>query len=204
MARTLLKSRCAAILALVAATASAELLLYGSFADNIPFGPFATNEEIEVVASLKNLSPDHTITICEGACIGDEFTYSLGAWTSIPNGYSFFHGNGGDTSVGIWKGQIAGPLLPGEEKDFVFGVFVPSSAVVPGWYGVFVNRLQIFAATTDRPMLSQPVFYGNWQVVERASVPESSTLALLSLGLAGLAFSRSKYRLLERQSIYVA
>ena len=77
----------------VAASAQATILLSASFSDNFPFGPFRPRERIEILISLTNTSTDQAITICEGVCIGDEFTYSLGAVASIPNGYSFSVGD---------------------------------------------------------------------------------------------------------------
>ena len=109
----------AAVMAAVcwfACTSHAELLLSGTFSKNIPFGPFLPNEAIEVIASVTNISPDQTITICEGPCIGDSNTYSLGGFASVFLGYSFYFGNLPEEAV--FDGQIAGALLPGEEKDF--------------------------------------------------------------------------------------
>ena len=62
----------------VTASAHAAILLSASFSDNFPFGPFRPRERIEILISLTNTSTDQTITICEGPCIGDALTYSLG------------------------------------------------------------------------------------------------------------------------------
>ena len=125
----------AAVMAAVcwfACTSHAELLLSGTFSKNLPFGPFLPNEVIEVIASFTNISPDQTITICEGPCIGDSYTFSLGGFASVPLGYSFYFGNVAEEAV--FDGQIAGVLLPGEERDFVFGVFSPIGPASPGLY----------------------------------------------------------------------
>ena len=149
------------LLLLVSVHANAALLLGASFSTNLPFGPFLPDEAIEVRVTLTNLSPDQTITICEGVCIGDELTYSLGGLASIPSGYSFFWGN--IPAGSVFDGQIAGALLPGEEKVFVFGIYTPDVTVTPGLYG-FSTQLQIFDATADRLMLTSYTFSGNWEV----------------------------------------
>lgn len=172
--------------ALFAAGAQAELLLSTSFSGNFPFGPFKPNEKIEIVVSLTNVSPDKTITICEGPCIGDSLTYSLGGLASIPTGYSFYFGD--KKAEDVFDGQIEGELLPGQEKDFIFGVYDPDGQVEPGWYS-FRTQLQIFDATADRVMLTSPTFSGQWEV---KSVPEPGTLAVLSISLGGLAFTRRR------------
>jgi hypothetical protein len=43
-------------------------------------------------------------------------------------------------------------LLPGQSKNFVFGQFTPISPVAVGSYPFYI-QMQIFAATTDRPMI---------------------------------------------------
>lgn len=177
-----------AVGAFVATGAQAELLLNTSFSDNFPFGPFRPNEKVEIVVSLTNISSDKTITICEGPCIGDSFTYSLGGQASIPSGYSFYFGD--KKNEDVFDGQIEGKLLPGQEKTFTFGVYDPEGKVDPGWYS-FRTQLQIFDATADRLMLASPTFSGQWEV---KSVAEPGTIAVLSLGLAGLAFTRRRRR----------
>jgi hypothetical protein len=129
---------------------------------------------------VTNVSPDQAITICEGVCIGDANTYSFGAWASIPTGYSFTFGNTRppdlppDTSMGpqesAFDGQIAGVLLPGQEKDFVFGFYTPTEQLSPGWYS-FLTQLQIFDATAERTMLTTTTFSGHWEVVACSQFP---------------------------------
>lgn len=184
--RTLQKLAFLTLGTLLAANAQAELLISTSFADNFPLGPFRPNEKIEIVVSLTNTSPDKTVTICEGPCIGDSLTYALGGLASIPTGYSFYFGD--KKHEAVFDGQIAGELLPGEEKDFIFGVYDPDGKVEPGWYS-FLTQLQIFDATADRLMLATPTFSGQWEV---KSVPEPATLTLLGLGLVGLAFAHRR------------
>src|SRR5688572_25301300 len=104
----------------VTASAQAAILLSASFSDNFPFGPFRPRESIEILISLTNTSTDQTITICEGVCIGDAFTYSLGALASIPNGYSFSFGDRRFDNRLPFDGQIEGTLNPGATEDFVF------------------------------------------------------------------------------------
>jgi MYXO-CTERM domain-containing protein len=93
--------------------------------------------------------------------LGDSNTFSLGGLASIPTGYTFFFGD--EQEEAVFDGQIAGTLLAGAEKDFIFGIYTPLGAVTPGMYP-FSAQLQIFAATADRPMLASPTFSGNWEV----------------------------------------
>ena len=181
--------------AFVAASAQAAILLSASFSDNFPFGPFRPRERIEIVISLTNTSTDQTITICEGPCIGDVFTYSLGGQASIPNGYSFFFG---DRRIeDVFDGQIEGTLNPGATEDFIFGVYDPIGRVPPGRYS-FATQLQIFDATADRLMLDTSTFSGTWQVVLPRAVPEPSSFALLALSLAALVFTRRRKSLVTQ------
>ncbi len=192
--------------AFFATSAQAALLLSTSFSDNFPFGPFRPNENIEIVISVTNTSTTQTVTICEGPCIGNEFTYSFGGQASIPDGYSFYFGN--DPFEAVFDGQIAGVLLPGQEKDFIFGTYTPIDDAAEGFYS-FGTQLQIFDATADRLMLATPTFSGNWEV--KCSefpgggstggcfpgpgpfpVPEPTSLAVLSIGLASLAAIRRR------------
>jgi hypothetical protein len=174
--------------AFVAASAQAAILLSASFSDNFPFGPFRPRERIEILISLTNTSTDQTITICEGVCIGDEFTYSLGALASIPNDYSFSFGDRRFDNRLPFDGQIEGTLNPGATEDFIFGVYNPIGSAAPGRYS-FATQLQIFDATADRLMLDTSTFSGTWQVAFSRVVPEPSSFALLALSLAALAFT---------------
>lgn len=173
-----------AIGTLLATSAQGALLLSTSFSENFPFGPFKPNEKVEVVVSLTNISPDETVTICEGPCLGDSLTYSLGGLASIPSGYSFYFGD--KKAEDVFDGQIEGELLPGDTKEFTFGVYTPDGKAAPGWYS-FSTQLQIFDATVDRVMLASPTFSGRWEV---RSVPEPRTPALLIFGLALVAMLR--------------
>lgn len=185
--------------ALVATSANAALLLSVSYSKNFPFGPFLPNDSIEIVASVTNISPDQTITICEGVCIGDSYTYSFGGLASIPNGYSFYFGNA--PAEAVFDGQIAGALLPGQEKDFIFGVYSPTAPASPGFYS-FSAQLQIFGATLERPMLATSTFSGQWEVLDCKfpgggatdgcfpgpgpfPAPEPGTLTLVVLSVVG-------------------
>jgi PEP-CTERM motif len=175
--------------AFAAASSQAAILLIASFSDNFPFGPFRPRERIEIVISLTNTSTNQTITICEGPCIGDAFTYSLGGAASLPNEYSFFFGN--RRVEDVFDGQIEGTLNPGATEDFIFGVYDPIGRVAPGRYS-FSTTLQIFDATADRLMLDTSTFSGTWQVVLPRAVPEPSSFALLALSLAALVFTRRR------------
>ena len=178
----------------------ASALLAVNFEKSFPFGPFTPNEPIRVIATAVNTSADQPIFLCEGFCVGDSFTYSLGIWDSIPVGYDFQWGNGGDTTAGFLNGTIAGELLPGEAKDFMVGEYSPVSQVQPGTYD-FLVQLQIFAATADLPMVDSSTFSGSWQVVDPTPVPEPTTYALVLAGLGTMALNsrRSKY---QRPSVF--
>lgn len=173
---------------IVAASAQAATLLSASFADNFPFGPFRPRERIEILISLTNTSTDQTLTLCEGVCIGDAFTYSLGALASIPNGYSFSFGDRRFVNRLPFDGQIEGTLDPGATEDFIFGVYNPIGPAAPGSYS-FMTQLQIFDATPERLMLDTSTLSGTWQVARLREVPEPSSFVLLALGLAALALT---------------
>jgi hypothetical protein len=118
--------------------ARATLLLQASIG-TIPFGPFSPTDSVIIGGTVTNVSPDQTITICEG-CVDGSNTYSLGgsAFAPTPTAahYTFFFGNGGDVSAGFLDGQLAGSLAPGQTKTFIFGEFIPNSGLVPfGLYG---------------------------------------------------------------------
>jgi hypothetical protein len=147
------------------AYAQSPVLLLVDFNKSVPLGPFRKNETVEIIATVTNTSIDQPIVICEGACIGDEFTYSLGELVSIPAGYTFIFGIRKNMKDGFLNGQIAGELPPGEAKDFVAGEYSPISNLDPGTYGPFAVQLQIFAATAERPMLGTSTLSGNWDVV---------------------------------------
>jgi hypothetical protein len=182
----------------------ASVILSVTYEKSFPFGPFTPTETIEVVATATNTSADRSIFICEGVCIGDPFTYSLGASASIPNGYSFHFGDGGDTASGFLNGQIAGELLPGQEKDFLLGEYLPISQAQLGTYGFHV-QLQIFSATAERPMIDSSSFGGTWQVVDDPTpVPEPTTFALALGGLcaAGLLGTRNRSRVASLPTVF--
>jgi hypothetical protein len=148
--------------------AQSPLLLSADFNQSVPLGPFQKNETIQIIGTVLNTSVDQTIVICEGSCIGGQFTYSLGALASTPDGYTFHFGTGKKrgSDIGFLNGQIAGPLLPGEAKDFVFGEYSPISKAELGTYGPFGVQLQIYAATLKRPMIGSSTLSGTWQVVQ--------------------------------------
>jgi len=161
-----------------------------SYADSFPFGPFSQNQTIQILGTVTNSSADKSISLCEGVCIGDSLIYSLGAWASLPNGYDFHFGNGGETTLGFLNGQIAGVLDAGESKSFVFGEFLPSSGVELGTHN-FLIQLQIFSADILRPMIGSSTFSGTFQVVEAvapSSVPEPETYTMLLAGLGMLGW----------------
>lgn len=91
-------------------------ILKFSFSGNLPFGPFFPNEVVKASFSLTNISLNQMITICEGSCIRDEFTYSPGDVASTLSGCLSFFGNALFDSAS--DGGIAGALLPGEEKNY--------------------------------------------------------------------------------------
>jgi hypothetical protein len=186
--------------------AGAALLLETSFAENFPFGPFSPTEPIEIVVTFKNSSAEQTLTICEGPCLGDSNTFSLGGLASIPTGYTFYFGD--EPQEDVFDGQIEGTLLAGAERDFIFGIYSPLAPVAPGLYP-FSAQLQIFAATEERPMLGSHTFSGNWEVQcspfpgggstggcfpgpGSFPLPEPGTLALLGIALAGFGFTLRK------------
>jgi len=176
------------VLTLASRIATASSLVSVSYADNFPFGPFTPNETVSILATITNDSSTQPLFLCEGVCLGDSSTYSLGALENTPpgyNSYSFAFGDGGSTALGFLNGQIAGELLPGQSKNFVFGEFTPISPVAPGTYP-FLIQMQIFAATTDRPIIDSSTFSGSWQVVP-STVPLPAAVWLLLSGVGGLA-----------------
>lgn len=179
------------------AGAQASPLLSVDYSKNFPFGPFTPDETIKIFATATNTSADQAISICEGVCLGDTSTYSLGAGVfkaGIPNGYTFHLGNGGDTSLGFLNGQIGGQLLPGEKRDFILGEYVPLFPVQTGTYG-FGVYLQIYAASVERPPLGGAGFGGTWQVGDApAPVPEPSSMFLTGGGLIGVAMKMRRRR----------
>jgi hypothetical protein len=123
----------------------------------IPFGPFHPNDTVTITGTATNISPDQSISICEGVCVGDTDTFSLGASAFTPTAtvadYSFLFGNGGDTSIGFLDGQLAGILDPGQTKTFTFGEYVPKGGFAsPGFYGFGPLQLQIFCGDSGSPI----------------------------------------------------
>ena len=86
----------------------------------------------------------------------------MGGLASIPPGYSFYFGDAPEEDV--FDGQIEGTLLPGADRDFIFGIYTPLGPASPGMYG-FSAQLQIFAATDDRPCSLRRPFraIGKWR-----------------------------------------
>ena len=170
-------------------TTNASTLLSVSFGKYLPIGPFTLDQPFNIIGTATNTSPDQIISICEGACIGDVNTYSLGGLASIPYDYSFYFGNGSDTLLGFLNGQLSGQLLPGDQKDFIFGVYTPTPTTKIGSYN-FGVQLQIFEATIDRPMIGGASLGGTFQVVEPTTVPEPSMIWLIGAGIFGMIASR--------------
>jgi len=141
------------------------LLLSVNFDKSIPLGPFKKNDTVQIVGTATNTSGTQTIVLCEWICIGDALTYSLGAEASATSGYILRFGNGGPTALGFLNGQLAGPLLPGQSKDFIVGAYSPTAKAAVGTYA-FAVQFQIFAATTERAMIGSSTFSGTWQVVK--------------------------------------
>jgi len=172
----------AAVLSLLVTSANASPL--NASLGEIPFGPFNPRESIDILGSITNQSPDQALTICEGICLGDANTFSLGAFAFSPTGYSFAFGNGGNSALGFLDGQIAGSLAPGETKDFIFGIYKPVGGFAnPGIYS-FGDQLQIFAATVERPMIGSSSFSGTFQVT---AIPEPASFQLFTMALVILA-----------------
>lgn len=177
-------------LAILNAPSAYSSLLTVDYSKNFPFGPFGTDQSITIYATATNNSPDQTISICEGVCLGNANTYSLGALVSIPQDYTFSWGTGPDSSLGFLNGQLAGELLPNQTKDFVFGLFTPTTIPQLGTHN-FSVQLQIFDATVARPMIDSPTFSGSFQAVEASPVPLPATLWLF---LTGAGFMLCKRR----------
>ena len=150
-------------LALPTTSAHAQSLLQASFTINLEFGPFGQNQAIVILATVTNVSPTQTISICSGVCVGEANTYSVASQTSTPDGYAFFSGDDPDADADAFDDQLVGSLAPGQTKQFVYGVYTPVSAVTPGLY-TFHAEILTFAATPERPLLRTDGFGGDWAV----------------------------------------
>jgi hypothetical protein len=157
--------------------AHAAPLLSGSFDVNVVggFGPFSVGQDIPILVTVTNTSSTQAIGVCEGVCLGNEFTYSLGGLASVPPGFQFFFGD--EPAENVFDGQVPTSLAPGEAFTFVFGVFQPDSGTGTGLYP-FLAQLQIFDASPERNLLSAPTFSGF------LPVPEPSTVLLLLAAIA--------------------
>jgi MYXO-CTERM domain-containing protein len=179
---------------LCAVTASAAPILSANFSKNIvggPFGPFTTDQDVVIIATLKNESATQELSICPGICTGGPFTYSLGGLASTPQGYSFFFGNDPGSEPDGFDSQTLGPLAPGAERDFTFGINRPALGLLPGTVS-FGVQLQIFEATDSRPMINSASFGGTWQVTQ--AVPEPTTALLALSALVAIAGLRTRHR----------
>jgi hypothetical protein len=186
--------RLAIMCAIILTSFPANALLLDVTLGEVPLGPFAPTDNVIIYGSATNTSSTQTMTICEGVCLGETTTFSLGAFASIPNGYSFFFGNGGDTSLGFLDGQLAGTLAPLNTEQFIFGEFTPNGGFAPPGLYSFGVQLQIFAATPDRPFHGGPSFGGSFQVIPATPLPPALSLFATGLGLLGFLGWRRRLR----------
>jgi hypothetical protein len=179
---------------LCAVAASAAPLLSANYSKSFvggAFGPFSNDQDVVIIATLRNESASQDLNICPGVCLGGPFTYSLGGLASIPLGYSFLFGNDPGSVPDDFDGQTIGTLAAGAERDFIFGIYRPDGGTLPGTYG-FGVQLQIFEATDARPMVNSSSFGGTWQVTQ--AVPEPTTARLSILALIVLCVLRTRRR----------
>lgn len=187
----------------VPALAASQLdISYNKNLSNGVFGPFTPTQDIPVIATFRNTSLDQTITICEGACIGDNKTYSLGAQVWITQSiapYGFVFGNGNDNSMGWLNNQIAGTLLPGQSKDVIVGIYKGNSLIMPGEYS-YIFQVSIYDATPERARIDEANFIASGAVIPSppvtmppTSVPVMEGWWLLPGMLAGISiFARRR------------
>ena len=179
---------------LCAVAASAAPLLSANYSKSFvggSFGPFYTDQDVVIIAALKNESVTQDLTICPGVCLGGPFTYSLGGLASIPLGYSFFFGSDPGAVPDGFDGQTIGTLAAGAERDFIFGIYRPDGGTLPGTYG-FGVQLQIFEATDARPMVNSSSFSGTWQVTQAVPEPTTASLSILALMVVGALRTRHR------------
>lgn len=179
---------------LCAVAASAAPLLSANYSKSFvggSFGPFYTDQDVVIIAALKNESVTQDLTICPGVCLGGPFTYSLGGLASIPLGYSFFFGSDPGSVPDGFDGQTIGTLAAGAERDFIFGIYRPDGGALPGTYG-FGVQLQIFEATDARPMVNSSSFSGTWQVTQAVPEPTTASLSILALMVVGALRTRHR------------